>query len=180
MNARISTKERFTPFCHDTLQQPRSTPHPTQRTATCGAVFATKLRRFVRRQKIDTLFNKLQTIVLLHVDVKILYNWHIMPATLAPLPCTKYSTMRRDFCDEMKVFCREPKNRHLALTPLRVFKGPCGCLCGCSNGSLASLACCRVALCWFSFSSNTYRTISLTSLAILHLVLRTPWGAGES
>ncbi len=70
---------------------------------------------FVWSPKIDTLFNKLRTAVFRYKGTKRPSSKHTTTATLAHTPFAKNNTIRRRFCDEISVFCREPKNRHINL-----------------------------------------------------------------
>ena len=110
-NARSLTTGRFVPFYHGTRQQPRSPLPRVQGAASYGA-FSAYYRpvRFVGRPKIDTLFDKLQTAVSSLVGATRPCSWQITPATPAPPPCTKHSTVRPHFRVEIMVFCKDAKN----------------------------------------------------------------------
>jgi len=81
------------------------------------------------------------------VGAKLPSGWHIASEILAPLQCTKNSTVRCRFRDEITAFCPAVKHeKKINLWPLRcvrrytglgVFEGSCDCPCGCSNSSLA-------------------------------------------
>ena len=104
---------------------------------------ASKNRHIASTERSNT--RSLDTTPLPHPSIIAHYNRHIRPT-----PCAKHRNARRrfdivssDFVGRPKIDTSQTKISNDRISsmwcPPRVFEGPYGCPCGCSNGSLASL-----------------------------------------